>query len=253
MNKAVILPEWREALSKKDKGIRLEVYDCIIEYTLTGSLPEDASERAKDLFELYQPYIDAHISKEEDISNKRRDARIGCTKKQMISNDNKNNNCEQMISNETNDTNIIEYNKNININKNNNIDSISVEKSTPKTKKDCKPDCLEDCMSYFISQGSTAQEAERFFDYFTSNGWKVGGRTAMKDWKASARNWIRNANNYTNNNNQPKQKQNYADRQKQEADRQREWAIANMAKHLPADYTPYQEGDGLGEFDLSNY
>jgi len=35
-------------------------------------------------------------------------------------------------------------------------------------------------------------ECERFFDHFTSNGWKVGGKAPMKDWKAALRNWSRN-------------------------------------------------------------
>lgn len=35
-------------------------------------------------------------------------------------------------------------------------------------------------------------EAQKFYDYFSSNGWKVGGKAVMKDWKAACRNWIRN-------------------------------------------------------------
>jgi len=31
-------------------------------------------------------------------------------------------------------------------------------------------------------------DAEIFFDYYESNGWKVG-RNAMKDWKATIRTW----------------------------------------------------------------
>ena len=33
-------------------------------------------------------------------------------------------------------------------------------------------------------------DAERFIDYYTANGWKVG-RNAMKDWKATVRDWVR--------------------------------------------------------------
>lgn len=33
-------------------------------------------------------------------------------------------------------------------------------------------------------------DAERFIDYYTANGWKVG-RNAMRDWKASVRDWVR--------------------------------------------------------------
>jgi hypothetical protein len=39
-------------------------------------------------------------------------------------------------------------------------------------------------------------EAEKFFDHFESNGWKQGGRTPMKDWRAALRNWQRNAPNF---------------------------------------------------------
>jgi hypothetical protein len=34
-------------------------------------------------------------------------------------------------------------------------------------------------------------EAEKYLDYYNSNGWIVG-RSKMKDWKAAARNWLRN-------------------------------------------------------------
>ena len=33
--------------------------------------------------------------------------------------------------------------------------------------------------------------AEQFYDYYESNGWKVG-KNAMKDWKACVRTWERN-------------------------------------------------------------
>lgn len=35
-------------------------------------------------------------------------------------------------------------------------------------------------------------DAARFVDHFAANGWRVGGRTAMKDWQAAVRNWARN-------------------------------------------------------------
>ena len=41
-------------------------------------------------------------------------------------------------------------------------------------------------------------EAKSFIDYFTANGWKIGGRASMKDWQAAARNWIRRAGQYNN-------------------------------------------------------
>jgi hypothetical protein len=53
---------------------------------------------------------------------------------------------------------------------------------------------LDEVREYFVSQGSTAIEAQGFHDHFTSNGWKVGGKAPMRDWKAACRNWLRRSN-----------------------------------------------------------
>lgn len=45
-----------------------------------------------------------------------------------------------------------------------------------------------EAVAYFATLSMPAEEAQRFTDYYTANGWKVG-RNAMKDWKAAARNW----------------------------------------------------------------
>lgn len=44
---------------------------------------------------------------------------------------------------------------------------------------------LEEIKEFFKNDA----EAEKFLNYYNSNGWLVGGRTKMKDWKAAARNW----------------------------------------------------------------
>jgi len=49
---------------------------------------------------------------------------------------------------------------------------------------------------YFGSQKFPTVEAAKFYNYFQSNGWLVGGRTKMKDWKAAARNWMLNAKKF---------------------------------------------------------
>lgn len=59
------------------------------------------------------------------------------------------------------------------------------------------PPSEEEAIAYFCGQGSSAAEAKSFVDYFTANGWKVGGRACMKDWQAAARNWIRRAGQYS--------------------------------------------------------
>jgi hypothetical protein len=49
---------------------------------------------------------------------------------------------------------------------------------------------------YFKFQEYSEFEAERFFNYYSSNGWLIGGKTKMKDWKAAARNWMLNTNKF---------------------------------------------------------
>ena len=70
---------------------------------------------------------------------------------------------------------------------------ISPRERKPKKKNGpsrFKAPTLQEAEQYFLEQHATTMEAARFFNHFESNGWLVGGRTKMKDWKAAARNWI---------------------------------------------------------------
>lgn len=64
-----------------------------------------------------------------------------------------------------------------------------------------RPRSQDEATAYFVKIGSTAEEGATFWDHFESNGWKVGGKTAMKNWQSAARNWVRrnNTNQRTNN------------------------------------------------------
>ena len=59
-----------------------------------------------------------------------------------------------------------------------------------KQNKLGEPPTLDEVKNFFKND----IEAEKFFNYYTSNGWKVGGKTPMQDWKASARKWMLKAN-----------------------------------------------------------
>lgn len=69
------------------------------------------------------------------------------------------------------------------------------EKSSAKKEKDIPPrSALVE--QFFAGQGSTAAEASRFINHYTANGWLVGGKSPMIDWRAPARNWITNSLNF---------------------------------------------------------
>lgn len=79
------------------------------------------------------------------------------------------------------------------------------EKSSVKKEKEFvtssaveKP-TLESVKEYFKFQNFTEFEAERFFNYYSSIGWLIGGKTKMKDWQAAARNWMLNTPKFSVN------------------------------------------------------
>lgn len=65
---------------------------------------------------------------------------------------------------------------------------------TPPKRRAFKPPTVEEVRGYAEANGlhRLAQEAEAFVDHYAANGWKVGGKAPMKDWKAAGRNWNRN-------------------------------------------------------------
>ena len=56
-------------------------------------------------------------------------------------------------------------------------------------RKRFSPPTREEVQAYISEKGLNV-DAERFIDYYTANGWKVG-KNSMKDWKATVRNWGR--------------------------------------------------------------
>lgn len=78
----------------------------------------------------------------------------------------------------------IELEKEIKIEKK--IDSSA--STTTKRKRFEKPS-ISDIKQYCMERNNNVN-AEHFFDYYESNGWKVG-KNSMKDWKAAVRTWER--------------------------------------------------------------
>lgn len=56
---------------------------------------------------------------------------------------------------------------------------------------------MQDVQHYFTQQNFPDIEAQKFYNYFSSIGWLVGGRTPMQNWNAAAENWMLNANKFT--------------------------------------------------------
>jgi len=76
-----------------------------------------------------------------------------------------------------------------------------IVKAKVKVKRFTKP-TIEEVVDY-CNERNNDVDAEKFYDYYSSNGWKVG-KNSMKDWKASVRTWEKNTTQ-TQKVSQPKQ------------------------------------------------
>ena len=78
------------------------------------------------------------------------------------------------------------------------------EKSSAKKEKEEKSQpTIEEVKTYFQENNFPEQEAQKFYNYFKSVGWLVGGKTPMVDWQAAAQNWMINAPKFISNAEQP--------------------------------------------------
>ena len=59
----------------------------------------------------------------------------------------------------------------------------------PPSRHRFSPPTVDDVREYCTENGFHV-DADRFVDFYTSNGWKVG-RNPMKDWKSAVRSWNR--------------------------------------------------------------
>ena len=61
-----------------------------------------------------------------------------------------------------------------------------IQQEKPKAKKFIKPTVEE--IAAFCKEKKYNVNAQQFFNYYESNGWKIG-RNAMKSWQAAVQNW----------------------------------------------------------------
>lgn len=59
----------------------------------------------------------------------------------------------------------------------------------PPTRRRFSPPTVDEVRAFCMEKGYNV-DPERFVDYYTSNGWRVG-KNPMRDWKAAVRTWNR--------------------------------------------------------------
>lgn len=89
------------------------------------------------------------------------------------------------------------------INNTNSTNNLNIEEQAKNKKsnqfknlENTIPPELSNVIAFFQEKNTNQIDAEKFYNHFQSNGWLVGGKSKMKDWKAAARNWILNSEKF---------------------------------------------------------
>lgn len=90
---------------------------------------------------------------------------------------------------------ITNENNNVTLQCNTNVTSgnVTKEKNNIISNTRFSKPTIEEIKDYCLNERHNNVDWQKFYDYYESNGWKVG-KNSMKDWKACVRTWERNTN-----------------------------------------------------------
>ena len=181
-----------ESIEDLDVNTQNEFFLAISKYALDGILPQfDGLKQA--VWKQIKYHLDKNITKYENCvkNGKKGGAPKG-------SNNNPNGRNQYSKDNQEDNLNVnvnVNGNPNVNVDENINANEKNITKSK---RKAFEPPTLKEVENY-IFEKEYYIDANSFYDYYVSNGWKVG-RNQMKDWKAAVNNWNRKQGNFENKN-----------------------------------------------------
>lgn len=259
---------WRDVLKDYPDDVRLEVYDAVIEYALTGTLiptgpiAKMAVQFITKEIDFYQQQYLARIAQRRDAASARwrnkpasepkeakgverrgpKEARTpsakGVAAKRIAH--------EAPLKSATHTSVEADGALEMAVPQSNGIPEVlasgahGCQETQPVSKTEKKnPEeerltafvapTLDDCRAYFIQQGNP-ECAGGFYDYYAANGWMCG-RNHMRDWKAAARQWIRRQREFNSRKAPQQTKQ-------------------DVQAPGPATSEPYKYGGGFGGQDV---
>lgn len=163
----IFYKDWANVLSDLPNDLRLEVYDAIIGYGLSGET-KDLKPMAKIAFGFIKQDIDRNNVKrnefiEKQISNGKKGGRPKNPK-------------NPSLFLETQKSHNVNGNVNVNDNENEN------ENEERKDKSFSKPS-VSDVISYFDEKGYSKDAAITAFEYYDSADWKDSKGNRVRNWK----------------------------------------------------------------------
>ena len=186
----IIYKSFHEALKELTREQYGNVMYAINEYALYDIEPEGLSGIESAIFIMAKPQIDANKNRQQNAFKGGRP-----NKKPMVSESAETEKPMVFEKAETEKPNVnvndnVNHNENVNLNVNE-VDmpakpDAPPQETKPKIQRFIKPTVLE--ISEYCRERNNHLDAQHFFDFYESKGWKVGNQP-MKDWKAAIRNW----------------------------------------------------------------
>lgn len=188
----VIYARQRAALSRLTDAQKGVLFDALLQYA-GGVDPTFEDGMVMVAFDFFRAQIDIDSAKYDEVCVKRREAgRKGGQQKQANATKKK-----QMLPNATKEkqtlANVADNdNENDNVNDNDNevnntLTGVKKRARAKKPKEQFEKPTFEELCAYITEKGYII-DPERFYNYYESNGWKVG-RNPMRSWKATCANW----------------------------------------------------------------
>lgn len=160
-----------EAIEDLDDEQKLACYNALFKYAFDGDEPEKKG-IISTVFKLARPLIDRN---NENFKNGTKGGRPKTEPKPTV------------IESETDGFEDENPNKDkdVDVEKDKDVD---VEKKEKRVRSVFVKPNIEQVREYCQEQGYSVSP-EQFMSYYDSNGWKIGGKSPMKDWKAAVRTW----------------------------------------------------------------
>ena len=196
MNGFTFFGSYYEALKKMNDEDRLQAFDALCRYAIEGEESEDLSSVAEMFMILVKPNVDSNIRAREGAKNGGRPKKpeVSQTEKPGVSESEK----PEVLENENpgfpeaeNRIGVgegIGVGIGVGIGDREGVVEGEVQGEGTKRKR-FTPPTPEEVRDYCLQNGYGV-DPDRFVDFYTSKGWKVGS-SPMKDWKAAVRNWAK--------------------------------------------------------------
>lgn len=217
-----------EELTDAEFGAFIRAYAAYVE---DGTEPTFPDRSMRMMWKTVKAFDEMNCEKYTNTSESRREAgRKGAQKRWNCHNANsKNSNCHN-----ANSKNSLSVSVSVSDSESvSDIESIDASASpSPRASKRFSPPGLEEIEAYFAEKGGTAAQAERFRDFYESNGWKVG-KNPMKSWKAAASGWMSRDKESAQKARAPRSKPFMASRPPEEAEAHPNDFLKNAAARRP--------------------